>query len=403
MNIYKNLPVASDRMGLIWTLATIEDACIIEFGPAGTTHYAVEAMGQLNGEALANVYSTHMSEEDITFGSYDRLVNSIKEVDVNIKPKYIFVLASSVSSVIGCDIEGICIEIGDEVNAKLIPVNIGGLKDDYNFGVEKALDLIVKNIVKPGDEKTDTFNIIGSNIDSFNFLSDCEEIRRIMKSIFNKELNTIFTAYTSIDELEKASKASLNIVLREEGLKAARYMKEKFEIPYMYNKPIGVKQTIEWINAIKDKMDYDINLDNLKEEEKLIKKYINRVKMQVRFFQNKDIAIFGDKDTVLSMKNFMEDLGFNIHRAEVIHNCNVEDKNIIINSGEFNKAKYLKENPLLMILGDGGTLKLKHKSSLDIQISNPNFDEIRINPYNPFVGFRGAIHFIEKILSIKEF
>lgn len=404
MDIYKNLPVASDRMGLIWTLVTIEDACIIEFGPAGTTHYAVEAIGELNGDSLANIYSTHMSEADITFGSYDRLIKSIKEVDINIKPKYIFVLASSVSSVIGCDIDGICMEISDEVNAKLIPVDIGGLKDDYNVGVEKALELIVKNIVKPSDEKNGAFNIIGTNIDSFNFLSDCEEIKRIMKSIFNKEVNAIFTAYTDIEKLENASRANLNIVLREEGLKAAIYMKEKFNIPYIYNKPIGIKQTKEWINTIKDKMGYDINLEKLNEEENLIRKYMNTINMKIRFLDNKDIALFGDKDTVLSMRKFMIDLGFNIHRAEIIHNCKVDDDSIIINSGEFNRAKYLEKNNLLMILGDGGTLKLKHKSSLDIQISNPNFNHVRINPYsNSIIGFRGTLNIMEKIMEINKY
>lgn len=162
------------------------------------------------------------------------IIDSIREIDINIKPKYIFVLTSSITSIIGSDIHGICSEISHEVNAKIISIDIGGLKDDYNRGVEKGLELIAKNIVKDNLEKTDTFNIIGSNIDCFNFLSDCEEIKRMMKSIFNKEVNTIFTAYTDIESLENASKANLNIVLREEGLKAEVYMENKFKIPYIY-------------------------------------------------------------------------------------------------------------------------------------------------------------------------
>ena len=158
------------------------------------------------------------------------IIDSIREIDINIKPKYIFVLTSSITSIIGSDIHGICSEISHEVNAKIISIDIGGLKDDYNRGVEKGLELIAKNIVKDNLEKTDTFNIISSNIDCFNFLSDCEEIKRMMKSI----VNTIFTAYTDIESLENASKANLNIVLREEGLKAEVYMENKFKIPYIY-------------------------------------------------------------------------------------------------------------------------------------------------------------------------
>ena len=69
----------------------------------------------------------------------------------------------------------------------------------------------------------------------------------MMKSIFNKEVNTIFTAYTDI-ELEGASRLHLNIVIRKEGLKAAEYMENKFNIPYVYNKPIGFTQTMKWID-----------------------------------------------------------------------------------------------------------------------------------------------------------
>ena len=91
MQLCKYYPIANDRMGAIWTLASIKGACVIEFGPAGTTHYAIEGIGSLNGKHEANIYSTHMDQSDVTFGKYDRLEQAIMEVDENIKPKYIFV------------------------------------------------------------------------------------------------------------------------------------------------------------------------------------------------------------------------------------------------------------------------------------------------------------------------
>lgn len=63
MEMYKYMPLPSDRMGLLWTLASIQDACILEFGPAGTTHYAVEGIGSLNATEGEKVYSTHMEEK----------------------------------------------------------------------------------------------------------------------------------------------------------------------------------------------------------------------------------------------------------------------------------------------------------------------------------------------------
>ena len=108
MQLCKYYPVANDRMGSIWTLCSIKDTCIIEFGPAGTTHYAVEGIGSLNAGEGSRIYSTHMDQSDVTFGKYDRLEKAILEVDENIKPRYIFVMASSISSIIGADIESVC-------------------------------------------------------------------------------------------------------------------------------------------------------------------------------------------------------------------------------------------------------------------------------------------------------
>lgn len=400
MDIYKYFPIASDRMGIIWTLSSINDVCVIEFGPAGTTHYAIESVGQLNGEDKAKFYSTHMAETDITFGSYDRLINSIKEVNFNRKPKYIFVMASSVSAIIGADVESICMEVESQVNAKLIPISTGGLKDQYNVGVQDALTLIVKNIVQDSDIKTKKYNIIGSNIDSFNFLSDGEEIKRMMKDIFNKDLNTIFTAYTSVDELEKASMAELNIVTRKEGLEAAKYMKEKYDIPYVYGKPIGLEATLEWIDEIKKTMDYKVNKEALNKEIAMIKSLMMRMRFKIMSFKNKNVGIFADEDTTISMKRFIEEIALNVHRAEILHSTKTKYDNVLMNSSEYERFKYLKENELLILLGDGCTLDMENKNKFSMQISNPNLKAINIYPYTPFIGFRGTLLLIEKILSI---
>lgn len=43
-----------------------------------------------------------------------------------------------------------------------------------------------------------------------------------------------------------------------------------------------------------------------------------------------------------------------------------------------------------------------HKSKLDMQISNPNINTLNIYSYTPYVGFRGCLLLLEKILGIKK-
>ena len=400
MQVCKYFPVANDRMGTIWTLASIEGACVIEFGPAGTTHYGIEAIGSLNGQERANIYSTHMDQNDVTFGKYDRVENAILEVDENIKPKYIFVMASSISSIIGADIKSVCRVLKDRVNAKLIPITTGGLKEDYNVGVENTLKLLVKEITKENEQDINKYNIIGSNIDKYNFLSDTYEVKRMMKSLFNKESNTIFTSNTSVEDIENASKASLNIVIRKEGLKAAKYMEEKYNIPYVYKSIYGLQNTIDFINAINEIDGYEVNKNILDKEISTVKANMFDVKRKFFFYkESKKCAVFGDYDTVLGISDMLCELGLELDRQEVLHK--VDDDKLLSSCSELERIKYLRNTKLLGLFGDGPSLDMESNTNIKLQVSNPNLHKINIYPYTPYVGFRGCMYFIEKILNIK--
>lgn len=402
MEAYKYFPVANDRMGIIWTLSSIKDACIVEFGPAGTTHYAIEGIGSLNGEDEAKVYSTHMDQSDVTFGKYERLEKAILEIDKNISPKYIFVMASSISSIIGADIISVCDTLKDLTNAKLIPITTGGLKDDYNTGVEYALELLACEIVKDNNIDISKYNILGANIDKYNYLSDVKEVERIMNDLFDKKLNTTFTANTSIEEIEEASKASLNIVIRKEALKAAEYMKEKYNIPYIYKNLYGLKNTIKFIESIKAIDGYILNEERYNEEINFVKKNMFTIKRKFYFYdETKDCAVFGDYDTVIGISDMLNEFGFNVDRKEILYKINCEDEDVLISTLELDRMRYLKDKALLMLLGDGPSLDMVHNSKLDLQVSNPNLEKINIYPYTPFVGFRGCLYIMEKILNIK--
>jgi nitrogenase molybdenum-cofactor synthesis protein NifE len=402
MEVYKYFPVANDRMGIIWTLSSIKDACVIEFGPAGTTHYAVEGIGSLNGEDEAKIYSTHMDQSDVTFGKYDRLEKAIVEIDKNVSPKYIFVMASSISSIIGADILSVCDMLKDITNAKLIPITTGGLKDDYNVGVEDALEMLVTEIVKDKDKDINKYNILGFNIDKYNYLSDAKEVERIMKELFDKELNTIFTTDSSIENIENAAKASLNIVVRKEALKAAEYMKEKYNIPYVYKNLYGLKNTIKFIEAIKEIDGYELNEEKYNEEIDFVKKSMFGIKRKFYFYEEtKDCAVFGDYDTVMGMSDMLNELGLNVDRKEILYKTTCEDTDVLISTSELDRMKYLKEKELLILLGDGPSIDMNHNSKLDLQVSNPNLEKINIYPYTPFIGFRGCVYIIENILNIK--
>lgn len=410
MQLYKYLPMPSDRMGTLWALTSIKDACIIEYGPAGTTHYGIEGFMQLNAELRSKLYTTHMDESDIVMGDSTRLEETIKEVDSIYKPRVIFVIASSISSIIGIDIENVCDNLRDEVKAKLIAFTGGGFRGDYTLGIREVLIALAKDVVNNCDEKIpNTFNLIGCNVDSYNFLSDTKEIENIMRECFGYKLNAIFTANSTLEEIENAARAGLNIVLRSEGLECAQILKDKHDTPYVEGSPYGLKGTLSWIKNIEEVLSITANQGYIAKETERARKNIMRFKFAVMPYKGLRTILAGNYDFVIDIFSFLKDeLSLGIEKTFVNHNIRGAnyrnmDENIcnltMVNPKEEEREGVISEVNPDILLGDGITLEMGQGAPIKLQVSNPNLDRINMYEYTPFMGFNGITYTIELLIN----
>ncbi|WP_270647582.1 nitrogenase component 1 [Paeniclostridium hominis] len=398
MNVYKHFPVANDEVGIIWTLSSIKDACVVEFEPVKNTNCKEKNEGNLNGEDEAKVHYINIEQGDINFEEYDRLEKAIIEIDKNTDTKYIFIMILTKDPIIKNNILNICESLKDNITAKLIPITTGGLKDEYNVGVEEALEILANKIVKSNHKDFNKYNILGFNIDKYNYVSDVKELERIMKELFNKDVNTIFTADSSIEDIENAGKASLNIVVRKEGLKAAQCMHEKCNIPYIYKNLYGLKNTIKFVEATKKIDGYELDEDKYNKEIHHVKKCMFNMKRKLYFYEeSKDCAVFGDMDTVTGMSDMLKELGLKVDRKEILHKIICDE----LNATKLERIDYLNNKELLILLGDGQSIDMYHDSKMDLQVTNTNLDKASICSDTPYIGFRGCVYIIEKILHIK--
>ena len=81
---------------------------VLEYGPSGTTHFSMGTFQDFGIDQENQLFSTHMSEDDVIMGDVSRLEKSIVEIDAHYEPKAIFIVASSVSSVVGTDLKAVC-------------------------------------------------------------------------------------------------------------------------------------------------------------------------------------------------------------------------------------------------------------------------------------------------------
>lgn len=361
MKLYKDYPKASDRMGMLWALNGIDDACIIEFGPAGTTHFSIEGLMQFDAEVQAKTFTTHMDDYDVTFGNDERLREAILELDAQEKPKWLFVFGSSVSSIIGIDLESICTALQDQVRAKLVVMPDCDFTSDDRFGFEKTLEILVRQVKAHGHnpEGKQRFNLLGVGISDYNHVSDIEEVSRLMKAYFDMTLGTAFTWQTTTGAIEEAGSAAINLVVSEEGLEGAKYLKEHFNQPYVVGRPYGIKQTQTWLKAVAKAMDVPYATSLFGKEMEGMTYRENQLTRRVKALKNRKVFVaHGDRFQALAA--YLEDLGF--VRTE--------------------------ERASAVLCFDNGIKALKDRRV--IQISHPSFHQSAAYGWTPMVGIRGS-------------
>lgn len=404
MGVYKFKPPMSGRMGTLWTLSSIRNAALIEYGCMGHMLYGRIFLNQAGVSNGCKMYSTHIDETDIALGDIDRLDRTIKQIIDCDRPKVIFLLPSSVPTVIGTDLSAICKELQPKYpDISLIPFGCGGFNVSGQYGVQEALVLLAKILPKNIEKtKKPTFNIIGSCADLFRFHADAKEIIRIMNGAFGIDKICIMTSDTSVEEIEKIGSGHVNLVIRQEGEKAAKELKKRFKTPYLLGRPYGIEGTIKWINKVAEISGLTPNLNFIElEKEKTIKQMAPAIPILNHIIREHSdeatISVGGHADVVSGISSYAEK-ELSLIKGTYWCDCPSMSSEEIPYFSEDEWIQAIKVNEKGILMGSGEALKWG-KRNLELQISNPDIKwRLNLNE-SPFVGFHGAINLVNLWLN----
>ena len=401
MSLVRFLPTPSDRMGIIWSLLAVQGAIVLEYGPAGTTHYSMGLYGGLGLRFQNRMFTTHMSEDDVVMGDVTRLEDAIVELNKNYAPKVIFVVASSVTAVIGTDIKGVCRYMQNEVKAKLIAFDQGGFRGDYSIGLAETYKLLVRNLPKKGvAQESGIYNIIGASVWRYRMESDVWEIKSLLSEALGLSCNACLCCDTSVEELEDMGQAQVNIVLGNEGLAAARYLQEKFGTPYVYAVPYGYSGTLSFLKQVGDAVGREPDsmvLLRLQTKEKSL----SRLGIFTMMGNNKPrkAVVKGDYDLVHGVSAFLEQGGITVLHKMCAHSLKA------IAEPAADVESYAEESDWLqvirglqdtLILADDVALLQADADNMKVLISAP-FMNSAVATHLPFMSERGADYLFERM------
>ena len=401
MSLVRFLPTPSDRMGIIWSLLAVQGAIVLEYGPAGTTHYSMGLYGGLGLRFQNRLFTTHMSEDDVVMGDVTRLEEALVELDKNYAPKVIFVVASSVTAVIGTDIKGVCRYMQNEVKAKLVAFEQGGFRGDYSVGLAETYKLLVRNLPQKGvAQEKGVYNIIGASAWRYRMASDIWEVKSLLSEALGLSCNACLCCDTSVEELQAMGKAQVNIVLGNEGLAAAQYLEEKFGTPYVYAAPYGYSGTVRFLESVGEaigEMPQPLVLMRLRMKEKGMSMLSMFAMMGGG--KTKQTVVKGDYDLVQGVSAFLEQAGIRVVHKMCAHSLKA------IAEPEADVESYAEEGEWLqlirglratLIFADDVALTQADASNMKVLISAPFMNGV-VATHLPFMGEKGADFLLEQI------
>ncbi len=399
MSLTRLYPLPSDRMAIMWTLMPISEAMVLEYGPAGTTHFGGGLFSGMGISLNHTLFTTHISEDDVVMGDVSRLENAIRELDAAYAPKVIFVVASAVVAVIGSDIKGVCNYMQEEVNARLICFDDGGFRGDYTYGLRAAYKLLAKELVEECNEKEDSYLILGASAGNYRMRSDVWELKNLMKEAFDMDCHMVMGLESSVDEMACATKAKISLVLREEALEAAKIIEEKGDVPYVYGAPYGYKGTLEWLEKISAKLGKEIN-PSLKQ--RLKEKIMYMMPMggpMAKLYRNEpQVCLEADYDTLLGFRNIMNELSLDVVAMICSHTLKAisePDANVVYYKSEKERIEAIKKMHGAWILGSNEVPMIMSEDNYFTCIASPSVGKSQVANHLPFMGEKGMDYLLE--------
>ena len=418
MGFYRFKPMPSGRMGIFWTLSAIREAAVVEFGCMGHNLYggaAIKRGGVYEGYG-APLYTTYMDETDISLGDMSRLDATIAQVIRSDHPKVIFLQPSAVPEVIGVDLFAWRDEAQSNYpDARLVPIGHGSFAISQHRGVQEALLALVEALPadvshsgEPSGESSGgsgeepKYNIIGSCPDLFRFGADAAEIIRVMSGAFHMDPCCVLSSGASVTDIERMGEARVNLVIRREGLPAARVLQNRFGTPFVFARPYGIKGTTQWLRDVGLALGQAPDEEFVDAEQTLA---LNQIDYAYDYLEDNEwaypeeavLTIGGHADVVRGIVSYATN-ELPLRKGVCWCDCPEMGEDDIPYFSEKEWIPIVKNHTKGYLMFSGEALKWAGKNT-QLQISNPDI-AWRVHPYDPpFVGYRGAVHLVNLWLN----
>ena len=187
------------------------------------------------------VYISGISEMEAIMGDDQKFIDDIIYTAKELNPKFIALAGTPIPTMIGTDFKAIANIVENETNIPTFGFNTTGM-NSYVSGSYKAFETLSKRFLKRNDKESraekSRVNILGATPLDFSINNSIKSTVDLLKENDFDVIST-WAMGSTLEDIKDAGNADVNLVISYSGMGAAKYMYEKFNIPYIVGTPFG--------------------------------------------------------------------------------------------------------------------------------------------------------------------
>lgn len=332
---------------------------------------------------------TVLSDEDIVFSGEASLEKALKYVAQFYVPQIIFVVTGCVSDIIQDDIRTVTASFEQNFGIRTIAVEAAGFRGDCLDGFETGLQALFGEIRKP--EQKDgrgipRINLIGLGADDIRLKEDIQAIRELLHG--KAKLGVCFADCT-IEQVQEAAQASLNLVFGR-GIALAERMKAEFGIPYVCTEfPYGMSGAQKLWRILEESFLLDFSEERNEFQMKTAEK-LQQVYTHLQALYGMPAAVIGTRARADGMAEFLSN-EFGMEVEVLTYREEMRDLEDLYDR--------IRRSDTALICGSSYELELADELEIPLfRFDFPVFDRVSLSE-RPYVGEKGTLCLVEDLLN----
>lgn len=374
--------------------------------------------------------TSSFTEGSSVFGGQSNLLQAINNMFTIYEPDVIAVHTTCLSETIGDDIPQIAAaarEKGHIPEGKyVIHCNTPSYVGSHVTGFSNMVKSFVSYFAEPSDMKLRTINVIPGWVEP----ADMREIKRLcatmgVETIMFPDTSDVMDAPqtgeyefypkggTTIDELKRSGRSQATLAMGvTASTAAARELDTKCKVPcHIMELPIGLKATDTFVDALRKAARVEVPSSIEDERGRLL----DMITDMQQYLYGKRVALWGDPDQLVSLSEFLVDLGMKpvyivtgtpgkkfLGRIEKVLGDKVPEAKVKQGAGAdmYLMHQWIKNESVDLLIGNTYGKYISRDDDIPfVRHGFPILDRVG-HQYFPTVGYTGAMRLLEKILGV---